>query len=136
MTASTRRCDLNRVERSGVDAALANGTVPHPHHRAEPNRSRNRTHRGKDGIRIPIAEAGDQQPNPPSVARPEGPERLGYRDIVSSALLDAQARGTAMPEDEIPYQPPAPAPDDQSMEHGGMGASENRSIRNVAAAPP
>lgn len=136
IAASTRRRDRNRVERSGVDAALVDGTIPHPHRRVELNRSCNRAHRGKDCIGIPIAETADQHTNSSCVARPEGPERFCYRDIVSGALLGAQACGAAVPEYEFSHQPPAPAATDHSMEHGAVGTSANRSIRNFAAAPP
>jgi hypothetical protein len=88
ITASTRRRDRNRVERSGVDAALVDGTIPHPNHRVELNRSCNRAHRGKDGIGIPIAETGQQCPGTLSIRRPAQPERVCYRHIVMGTLLD------------------------------------------------
>lgn len=136
MTTSTRRRDRSSVERSGVDAALANGTIPHPNHRVEPNRSRNRAHRGKDGIRIPIAETGQQCPVTLSIRRPAQPERVCYRHIVMGTLLDGRGCGTTISQYKFSHQPPATAAADQSMEHGAMGTSANRSIRNAAAAPP
>jgi hypothetical protein len=136
MTASTRRCDLNRVERSGVDAALVDGTRPHPNHWVEPEWSDNRGHRGEDCVGIRIPEIGQQRANAPWVLGPDESECVRHTNVVVGALFGAQGWQKAVANHEVSHHSPAQAIENQSKVHAAMGASENRSIRNVAAAPP
>ena len=136
ITASTRRRDRNRVDRSGVDAGLANGTVPHPTYRAAPKWSDNRAHRCADSIGIRISETYQQRANTPRVVWPVESECLGYGEIIVGSLFGAQRCRKASATQEVPHNTPTPAVENQSMEHGTMGTSAKRSIMNFAASPP